>query len=169
MVYPVAGTFARTNGFRGEPTLDGLAFLRRFQPAEYQATEWLIHNVQGTPVILEAYGDVFSDDGRISSRTGIPTLLSWTDHQLDWRGQQAAFDERRTAMERAYTTTSAAEAQEILNQYDITYVYVGSLERTQYGDQGTAKFSSFMDVVFHNAEVTIYRMPVAPAQVTNPP
>jgi len=169
MVYPIAGTFARTNGFRGEPTLDGLAFVRRYQPAEYEATQWLNDNVKGTPVILEAYGDVFSDYGRVSSRTGLPTLLSWTDHQLDWRGHQDAFDERKTAMERAYTTTSPGEAQAILEKYDVSYVYVGALERKQYGEQGTAKFSSFMDVVFRNSEVTIYRMPVAPAQVTSLP
>jgi len=169
MVYPIAGTFARTNGFHGEPTLDGLAFVRQFQPAEYEATQWLNDNVKGTPVILEAYGDVFSDYGRISSRTGLPTLLSWTDHQLDWRGPQAAFDERRTAMEQAYTTTSPGEAQAILEKYDVSYVYVGALERTQYGEPGTAKFSSFMDVAFRNSEVTIYRMPTAPVQVTSLP
>jgi len=169
MVYPLAGTFARTNGFRGEPTLDGLAFVRRTDPAEYEATQWLNDNVKGTPLILEAYGDVFSDNGRISSRTGLPTLLSWTDHQLDWRGPQTTFDEWRTAMEQAYKSTSAAEAQAILEKYKIKYVYVGALERTQYGEQGTAKFSSFMNIVFQNSGVTIYQMPAAPAQVTSLP
>ena len=169
MVYPIAGTFARTNGFRGEPTLDGLAFVRRLEPAEYEATQWLNDNVKGTPLILEAYGDVFSDNGRVSSRTGLPTLLSWTDHQLDWRGPQAAFDEWRTAMEQAYKSTSPAEAQAILEKYNIKYVYVGALERKQYGEQGTAKFSSFMDIAFRNSEVTIYQMPAAPVQVTSLP
>jgi YYY domain-containing protein len=169
MVYPLAGTFARTNGFTGEPTLNGLAFVQRLQPAEYDAILWLNANVQGTPVILEAYGDVFGPYGRVSSRTGLPTLLSWTDHQLDWRGPQDAFEERRTAMERAYTTTSPAEALAILDEYDVSYVYVGRLEREQYGQPGTAKFSSFMEVAYQNDSVTIYRMRPTVDQMTSLP
>jgi uncharacterized membrane protein len=41
----------------------------------------------------------------------------------------------------------------------VEYIYVGRLEREQYGDGGFAKFREFMIPVFENEEVTIYRMP----------
>ncbi len=51
------------------------------------------------------------------------------------------------------------EAREILETYDVTYVYVGTLEREAYGDAGLAKFGEFMDVAFQNGGATIYKMP----------
>ena len=62
-------------------------------------------------------------------------------------------------MKQVYQTTSAEEAREILETYDVKYVYVGSLEREAYGDAGLAKFATFMEVAFQNSGATIYRMP----------
>jgi uncharacterized membrane protein len=62
-------------------------------------------------------------------------------------------------VKQAYQTTSAEEALEILETYDVEYVYVGALERETYGDEGLAKFATFMDVAFENSGVTIYQMP----------
>jgi uncharacterized membrane protein len=41
----------------------------------------------------------------------------------------------------------------------VEYVYVGSLERQQYGAAGTTKFVYFMDIAYQNEGVIIYRMP----------
>jgi uncharacterized membrane protein len=41
----------------------------------------------------------------------------------------------------------------------VEYVYVGPLERQQYGEVTTAKFAYFMDVAYQNEGVIIYRMP----------
>jgi uncharacterized membrane protein len=45
----------------------------------------------------------------------------------------------------------------LLNKYDITYVYVGPLERERYSPSGLAKFDRLMDVVYQQGEVTIYK------------
>jgi uncharacterized membrane protein len=45
-----------------------------------------------------------------------------------------------------------------MGEYDIVYVYVGPLERSEYDPRALQKFEQFMDVVYENSGVTIYRV-----------
>jgi YYY domain-containing protein len=170
LVYPVTATFWRTNDFGNDRDLDGLAIVKYFERPEYDAVVWLQGNVEGTPVILEAVGGDYTSAGRVSSRTGLPTVLGWPTHEYRWRGswepQGGEADSegwcpsvRCLDVERAYNTTDVVEAKAILKQYEVEYVYVGPLERDKYGDTGLAKFATFMEVAYQNEGVTIYRMP----------
>lgn len=165
LVYPVLVAFDRTGGFTYAQTVDGLDFVRRQDPDEYEAIRWLNDNVRGTPVIAEATGGDFSASGRISSRTGLPTVIGWVNHEAQWRGRPGPRDEgdpalsvRPMAVSRLYTTSDNNEALAIVQRYGIEYVYVGKLERNTYGTAGLAKFAEFMDVAFQNGTVTIYRV-----------
>ena len=42
-----------------------------------EAIRWLQDNARGTPVVLEAHGDQYRWNGRISVYTGLPTVLGW--------------------------------------------------------------------------------------------
>lgn len=165
LLYPVLVTFDRTDGFRRDQSLNGLVHIQRNQPLEYEAIQWLRQNVQGQPVILEAVGRDFTDFGRVSSLTGLPTVIGWVGHELQWRGRpsrrpnETPWTDRPGDVDAAYTTLDIQEAKAILRKYDVRYVYVGSLERQQYDEGGLAKFGEFMIPVFENEEVTIYRMP----------
>ena len=159
LVYPLIGTLSRTNGFDNAQTLDGLAFTRSLNPSEYEAVRWLNQNVEGTPVILEAVGHPYSEGGRISSRTGLPTVLEWPSHEIAYRGSAEPLAGREADVRQVYETTSVDGVRAILEKYDVEYVYVGPLELQQYGKAGLAKFEQFMKVAFQNPEVTIYRMP----------
>jgi len=132
LVYTVTVTFDRTGGFTNAQHMDGLVHVQSEHPDEYDAIRWLNDNVSGTPVILEAVGDAYTEYARISSRTGLPTVL---------------------------TSTSQEEVKAILKKYDVEYVYVGRLEREAYGEAGLAKFGAFMEMAYRNDSVTIYRMP----------
>jgi YYY domain-containing protein len=169
LVYTVAATFDRTGGFTNAQHMDGLVHVLVGQPDEYKAIRWLNDNVSGTPVILEAVGDGYSPYARISSRTGLPTVLGWPGHEGLWRGSDKPFAGRRDDVARAYTTTSPGEAKEILEKYDVEYVYVGYLEKEAYGEAGLAKFATFMEVAYQNAGVTIYRMPWGVETVVSAP
>jgi YYY domain-containing protein len=157
MVYPLVAGFDKAGGFAPQPTLDGLAWVRQYSPDEYAAVQWLNKNVPGTPVILEATGGSFTEYGRVSSRTGLPTVLGWGGHELQWRGNYDEPGRREPDINTIYSSTDTQQVLTLLEKYGITYVYVGPLERGKYSPAALAKFDRFMDVVFQQGNVTIYK------------
>jgi len=161
MVYPVLGNISRAGNFEPEPTLDGTAYLAVSQPADYDTIAWLNENVAGTPVILETPGTGGSSyvyEGRVSALTGLPTLLGWAGHEGQWRGSYTVQNAREPDIQTIYNTLDVEVARSLLQEYGITYVYVGPVERSQYEPRGLQKFARFMDIAYENGEVTIYRM-----------
>ena len=158
LVYPVTAMFARVDGFSHARTLDGLAWLRDAQPAEAQAQAWLRAYSEQSDVVLEAYGDAYTDAGRVSSRTGTPALLGWWIHEINWRGDRPEYAERSQAIEDAYRSDDAALVEALLRRYDVRWVYVGALERSRYAGADLDKFGRFMDVAYREGNVTVYRM-----------
>ncbi len=160
LVYTVTATMERTGGFGNERSVDGYVNVLRAHPGEYEAIRWLNDNIDGLPVLVEAVDNSYSDGGRISGRTGIPTLLGWPRHERLWGRSDELVSDREEDVRRIYESDDAEEARGLLDDYGVEYVYVGWLEREQYDPSGARfdKFAEFMDVVFQNDEVTIYRM-----------
>lgn len=161
MVYPLLGNYSRAGGFQSPPTLDGTAYLAQSQPDDYQAITWLNENVEGAPVILEAPGAGASSyvyEGRVSALTGLPTLLGWAGHEGQWRGSYEIQGAREPDIATIYNTLDPAAAETLLREYGVTYVYVGPLERSKYDPRALAKFARFMEIVYEEADVTIYKM-----------
>ncbi len=161
MVYPLLGNIRRANDFNRTPTLDGIAYLAQIQPHDYAAIIWLNEHVEGAPVILEAPGTGGSSyvyEGRVSALTGLPTLLGWAGHEGQWRGSYEIQGSREPDIQTIYNTLDPQVAQSLLKEYGVTYVYVGPLERSEYDRRGLEKFGRFMDVVYQNEGVTIYKM-----------
>jgi YYY domain-containing protein len=166
LFYPVLGNITRAGNFErvGEadhrPTLDGTAYLALGQADDYEAIAWLNENVEGAPVILEKPGTGGSSyvyEGRVSALTGLPTLLGWAGHEGQWRGSYEVQQAREPDIETIYASLDANAARELLEAYDVVYVYVGPLERTTYDPRALDKFALFMDVVYENEGVTIYK------------
>ena len=154
--YPPAAAASKANLFAGDRTLDGLAHLDPFG-SEYRAIMFLRREAGPNSAVLEAVGGGYSSFGRISGSTGVPTVLGWPGHELQWRGSNAPLDGRETDVRRIYQTLDEDEAQNLLDKYAVDYVYVGNREREAYGPEGLAKFSNFMDRVFAETGVEIYR------------
>ncbi len=158
IVYTFTAIYSRTHGFSTTPMLDGLAYIREREPGEYAAVAWLNDEVDGAPVILESVGGSYSAYGRVSARTGLPTVLGWGGHQLQWRGNYDEPGRREPAVEEIYSTLDLSRASSLLDEYDVTYVYVGELERARYPDpRALNKFSVLMDVAYDAQGVIIYR------------
>ncbi len=160
MFYPVLGNVSRAGNFDHSPTLDGTAYLSGSQPDDHAAVAWLNENVDGAPIILEAPGTGGSSyvyEGRIAALTGLPTLLGWAGHEGQWRGSYDVQRAREPDIETIYSTLDLEQALTLLDKYDITYVYVGQLERTKYDARALDKFRQFMDIVYQKGNVTIYK------------
>ena len=157
LYYPVEAVLTK-GGNGGENTLDGLAYIARSSPGEYAAIQWLQENGKEGEGIVEAVGDSWSPYGRVSSSTGMPTVLGWPWHEHQWRGSREPFEGREEDVRTIYTTPDASEAVRLLKEYDVQYVMVGPRERASYGLGGLAKFPRIGEAVFESEDVTIYRV-----------
>ncbi len=163
LIYTVAAGSSKANGFQGEATLDGMAYLRRFRPDDAAAIEWLQANVKGAPVVLEAPGGSYSQYNRVSMATGLPTLLGWDGHELQWRGDRYGemVAGRPEAMDRIYRSAKGQELLDLMRRWNIEYLYVGNLEREKYRltPAALSRFEQVLWKVYENETVRIYRRP----------
>ena len=156
--YTVAATLDRA-GVNGEPlegrTLDGLAYLRVTDPGEYAAIEWLRDEaIPGR--IVEAVGDDYSHHGNISSSTGLPTVLGWVGHELQWRGSAEPLEGRQEDVATIYSGAEPVMVRQLLREYGVRYVYLGDREREKYGVSSLDQYGSFLRTAFEHDGVIVY-------------
>ena len=158
--YTVGSTLDRS-GVYGTPlegrTLDGLAYLKPSEPGEYAAIAWL-RDEAPPGGIVEAVGDDYSRYGNISASTGLPTVLGWTGHELQWRGSSEPFAGRAEDVAAIYSGDDPTEAQRLLQNYGVRYVYLGSREQERYGVSSLSRYSDFLKTVFQHEDVTVYEV-----------
>jgi len=100
----------------------------------------------------------YSDASLVSARTGVPTVLGWPFHELQWGRPGAVIATREADVNEAYSTVSLEEALAILRKYRVTYVVVGNVERAKYPPAGLAKFTA-LQAVYTSGTTSIYRVP----------
>ncbi len=170
LLYPLGATLSRTDGLaRSDRTLDGLAFTRDGAGDDFAALDWLRRRAGQGEILVEATGGQYSAAARVSSRSGIPTVIGWAGHEVQWGRSGDLLARRESDVDRTFTTGALAEALTILREYDVAYVFVGSLERGKYPAEGLAKFSA-LPVAFRSGETTVYRVPklAAPQEASAP-
>jgi YYY domain-containing protein len=158
LAYPIGATWTKSGGFRGEPTLMGDRFLERGSPSDHRAIEWLRQNAVGRPVVAEAVGGDYSDHARVSTFSGLPTIIGWVGHELQWRGQRPDFNPRQQAVDTIYQSQNRDEIMRVAQMYHVQYVFFGNLERTKYGADAQARLDRLFSVVYSRAGTTIYRL-----------
>ena len=157
LVYPFYGFISKTNGFKPQEwTLDASAYIQRSNPDEAAAIAYLQSAPDG--VILEAVGGSYTGYARISTNTGLQTVLGWPGHESQWRGGYEEIGSRQADIKTTYTATDWATAQTLLEKYDVKYIYVGQLERTTYM-VSEEKFQLYLEPVFTQGFSTIYAVP----------
>ena len=138
-------------------TLNGLAFVREQDPGEYAAIQWLRDEAPWGRIV-EAVGDDYSSYGRISASTGLPTLLGWKGHELQWRGSSKSFEGREEAVALIYQSEDRREVRQLLEEYGVRYIYLGRRERNDYGGQHLRSFDGLLRTVFKWDSVSIYEL-----------
>jgi YYY domain-containing protein len=164
LLYPVLATQARfLDRFAKDQTpitLDGMDYMKYAIHGEnglwfrligdYEMIRWLQDNVDGTPVIMEAhtYPSEYHWNGRISIYTGLPTILGWRFHQI----QQHTLPDMDMLVQTRENNVAAfyemggidgiRAAMNLIRDYHIEYIVVGTLERAFYDDITTDPVSN---------------------------
>ena len=159
LIYPLAGAYTKANHFRGDPTLNGLAYVGE---SELAVIDWLRANTAPDTLVLEGKGGSYrAETARLSTATGRATLLGWDGHESQWRGEAygAMAQGRPEALDGVYRNSSAEGLQSVLEQWQIGYVVVGPAERNLYGiPPGVEnRLAQVMELAFEMGEYRVYR------------
>ena len=139
------GNVFKHSGYQG---IDATAFLEEDMPDDALAIEWLNENVTGMEVVLEANGDSYTDYQRVSVFTGLPTVLGWRTHEWLWKSDTTQLDVRTEDIRTIYTSDNLFEVQTLIEQYQISYIYVGNLEQEKYENLNHQLIKQLGEVVF---------------------
>ncbi len=161
VLYPITAAPAKIRDrFSAEASprgLDGMAYMdqaeysdngRQFRLADDKAAmQWMLENVPGSPVILEANTPGYRWGNRFSIYTGLPAVIGWDWHQRQQRSvvPGAMIDRRLADVQEIYNTPDLNRAQRLLNHYGVSYIVVGELERAYYAPEGLAKFDAMAE------------------------
>jgi YYY domain-containing protein len=137
-------------------TLDGSTYL----PAEeLEAIQWLRSAPYG--IVAEAVGGSYSGFARVSTHSGLPAVLGWDGHESQWRGGAVEMGTRKPDIAELYRAKDWSQAKAVIEKYNIRYITLGSLERSEYRPDELL-FDQNLSTVFRNASITIYE--VTPSQ-----
>lgn len=158
LVYPYFAIKSYYGDLKNYSGLDGTKYLINRYPQDYKAINWLNKNVKGSPVIVEAQGDSYTDYARISSNTGLPTILGWTVHEWLWRGSYEVTAPRIAEVKDIYENPDIDLTIKIIKKYNAKYIHLGDLERQKYPNLLETKFEKIGKVVFSEGKTKIYKL-----------
>jgi len=162
----IRGHFGPVGGWRLHG-LDGLAFLARRGTGEDRALAWLVANAVTGDALLEADGASYSDAGRFSMASGIPTVLGWHVHEWLWRGGKRSVNARSAEVRLVYEFPRLRAVPGLLERYRVRFMVVGPLERQRFPGLDEADLERLGRVAFSSGEVKIIEVP-RPAATASP-
>jgi YYY domain-containing protein len=119
------------------------------------AIAWINKNIKGQPVLLEAYGDSYTEANQLSAYTGLPTVMGWQTHEWLWRTSKTVKDSygkivrpRQVDVETMYNYTDDAKANALFTKYKIEYIAVGKFEKTKFPALNETKLKALGDIAF---------------------
>ncbi len=176
LIYPMEAIMQAFGEFKSiRKSIDGTMYLKDRLPADAEAIDWINKNITGQPTFLEAVGDSYTDYARVAANTGNPSVLGWPVHEWLWRGdyslpmkpitqvqkqtgQTDSVGVRVEDAKKIYESTDINETKNLMNKYQIEYVYIGKMEREKYSNINEDKFSSFGSIVYQKNNVLIFKM-----------
>ncbi len=164
-IYLPGSLWSKTNHFATSPTLDGMAYFAQRSPDDWAAIQWFKENVPsvitGKPVILEGTKGAYwveGDSSRFSMATGLPTIMGWVNHEIQWRGNYFTnLENREQDIRTIYQSRDWSKTKQLIDAYQVEYVVVGSWERDWYKPVYEIKFDRYMHRVFQSGDLTIYQ------------
>lgn len=136
-------------------TLDGKAWLETSHEGDYAGINYLLENAGSGDVVVEASGTSYEYSSRVSTMTGLSTIIGWAGHEVGWRTgiEDADISERLTDVKKIYE--SPDECLETMKKYGADYIFVGENERQSYNVNLP---KSGLNMVFSKGETEIYKL-----------
>ena len=160
LTYPVLAFLNKTENFK--PTsgysLDSSAHLDRENPEDAAAIRYLQSAPLGIIAEAETSLSSYTYYARISTHTGLPTVLGWPWHEYQWRGDWSAHGTREADIQTLYEIPNWDTARVLIDRYHIRYIVVSMLERATY-KVSEAKFQQHLAVLFQAGNTVIYGVP----------
>lgn len=156
-IYPYFAINSYYGSLKESKGLNGLKYFQNLYPDDYLAISWLRQMVKGQPVILEAQGDSYTDFARVSSNTGLPTVIGWPVHEWLWRGSYTEAGKRVEEVTKMYEG-SLDEVIPLLKKYNVSYIFLGTLEKQKYTKLNEDNFIKLGTVVFETGNTKIYKI-----------
>jgi YYY domain-containing protein len=157
LFYPLEAAVSRLRQHEGPVSLDLATALTRRNSGDAAAIQWVLQHAPAGSVVLEATGDPYSEFARVSSHTGVPTVLGWANHEGLWRNNDAEVVQRIAAVKTFYSTPDQRSAAAVLQKYGVTHVVLGDMERRSYPTSGNIASFPFLEPVL-TGNTTIYRV-----------
>ncbi|MBI3366436.1 hypothetical protein HY041_02300, partial [Candidatus Roizmanbacteria bacterium] len=127
---------------------DGSVWLSTTYPEDKAIINYLNRYEKGQPVILEAQGDSYTDFGRISAFTGLPTVAGWLVHEWLWRGSSDVIARRIPNVITLYESPDVQKTRQLIEKYRIKYVIISKMERQKYTNLNEHKFGNIGRLIF---------------------
>jgi YYY domain-containing protein len=160
--FAYAPAMAISRSYEGQAVgLDSLAYLQHTDPGLAGAVDFARRDLDpNSDVLLQAVSEAYGPGGYLAAATGVPTVLNWPWHEIQWRGSTGVIDGRREAVAEIYSLGATPEVEAVAHRYGVTYVYVGREERAQFGDDVAQRFAAW-DVAWQDpaAGAVIFRVP----------
>ena len=159
--YPAAAFYTRAEAYQSRANLDGTLFLRDQSPEEYEAYLWLLEHARSDDILVEAVGEEYVPwTSRLSSWTGVPTILGWPGHEVQWRGGSEQVMRRIPVVEAIYTASAPTKVLEQLRAYRVRWLYVGPRERDLYGIDETRLewYASFLRLAYAQGDTRLFEV-----------
>ncbi|MGD9580110.1 MAG: DUF2298 domain-containing protein [Vampirovibrionia bacterium] len=145
------------------PTLDGSYYIKEKYGSEYEGIIWLINNANNKDIVLEAEGKPYSHFGRVASHSGIPSLINWSGSLNVLRGKYFYLisTPRIESIKKIFSTTNKDDIKQELINNKISYIFIGSLERSMFTPEELSGFETnkkMFEKVFEKGNTTIYKV-----------
>ena len=98
---------------------------------------------EGLPVQYRQYNARY---GRIATISGIPTVIAWEGHQVQWRGASygATVGSRPADIDSLYRQEDPQQMRMFIERYGIDFIIWGSEEQLIYGIEAEQKFADHL-------------------------
>ena len=155
-VFPIFSVRSYFNSLKVYDGINGIGWVKSQYQDNWSAIQWL--NTQKPEGLVEADGDSYTDYNQVSTFTGFPTIIGWSVHEWLWRGSYDIVAPRKEEVRKIYESVDINETKQILEKYQVTYIFVGTLERQKFTNLVESKFSDLGESVFTSGGTVIYKV-----------